>query len=354
MRFLLTGATGLLGRHLGEALRAGGHELVVLARDADKATRMHPGARVYVWNGNVGLPPADAFDGVDVVVNLIGEDVAGRWTEKRRRAVRDSRVLPTRALVERMQTLSSRPRVLLSMSGSAVYGDRGDEILTETSRLGTTDGFLVKLAGEWEAAAQPAAALGVRTALFRTGVVLGSDGGILSKLRLPFRMGVGARLGSGKQYFPWIHVADVVGILLHAAAQDQLSGPVNLVAPEPVTNAEFTAALARAFGKSAPFAVPGFALKLALGDMANEMLLASQRMSPARVLQSGYVFRFPLLQDALQDVVQPKTSKDGDSKDGDSKDRDSKYGASGGDASRDGAGPPGTPPAATPPTGTYP
>src|SRR3569623_573587 len=328
MRFLLTGATGFLGRHLGEALRAGGHELVVLARDADKATRMHPGARVYVWNGNVGLPPADAFDGVDVVVNLIGEDVAGRWTEKRRRAVRDSRVLPTRALVERMQTLSSRP--------------------------GTTDGFLVKLAGEWEAAAQPAAALGVRTALFRTGEVLGCDGGNLSKLRLPFRLGGGARLGSGKQYFPWIHVADVGGILLHAAAQDQLSGPVNLVAPEPVTNAEFTAALARAFGKSAPFAVPGFALKLALGDMANEMLLASQRMSPARVLQSGYVFRFPLLQDALQDVVQPKTSKDGDSKDGDSKDRDSKYGASGGDASRDGAGPPGTPPAATPPTGTYP
>jgi uncharacterized protein (TIGR01777 family) len=331
MRFLLTGATGFIGRHLGEALRAGGHELVVLARDADRAARLQPGARVHVWNGNVGLPPAEAFEGVDVVANLIGEDVAGRWTEKRRRAMRDSRVLPTRALVERMETLTSRPRVFLSMSGAAVYGDRGDEILTETSRLGTTDGFLVKLAGEWEAAAQAAPALGVRTALFRTGAVLGKDGGMLQKIRLPFRMGVGGRLGSGKQYFPWIHVDDVVGVFLHTAAHEQLSGPMNLVAPEPATNAEFTAALARAFGRSAPFAVPGFALKLALGDVADEMLLASQRMSPARVLQSGYVFRFPLLQDALRDAIQTKGV------------------APGRPADRSDA-----PPASTPPTGTYP
>ena len=303
MRFLLTGATGFIGRHLGDALRAAGHELVVLARDAEKAARLQPGARVHVWNGHVGLPPAEAFEGVDVVANLIGQGVDGRWTDKRKRAARDSRVLPTRALVERLEMLTTRPRVLLSMSGSAVYGDRGDEILTETSRLGTTDGFLVKLSGEWEAAAQGAPALGVRTVLFRTGVVLGGDGGILPKIMLPFRMGVGGRLGSGKQFFPWIHIADAVGVLLHAATHAELAGPVNLVAPEPVTNAEFTAALAAAFGRGAPFAVPGFALKLALGDIADEMLLAGQRMSPARVLQSGYVFRFPLLQDALGDVV---------------------------------------------------
>jgi uncharacterized protein (TIGR01777 family) len=304
MRFLLTGATGFLGRHLGEALRAAGHELVVLARDAEKAAQLQPGAQVFVWNGNVGLPPAEAFAGVDVVANLIGEDVAaGRWTEKRRRTVRDSRVLPTRALVERMETLAARPSLFMSMSGAAVYGDRGDEILTETSRLGTTDGFLVKLAGEWEAAAQGAPALGVRTVLFRTGVVLGRDGGILTKIRLPFRLGVGGRLGSGKQYFPWIHIADVVGVFLHAVTHPDLNGPVNLVAPEPATNAEFTDALAHAFGRSAPFAVPGFALKLALGAVADEMLLAGQRMSPARILQSGYVFRFPLLHEALRDLV---------------------------------------------------
>ena len=330
MRFLLTGATGFIGRHFGAALRAQGHQLVVLARDADKAARVHPGAQVHVWNGKVGLPPAEAFEGVDVVANLIGEEVAGRWTEKRRQSIRDSRVLPTRALVERMGTLPARPRLFLSMSGSAVYGDRGDEILTETSRLGTTDGFLVKLAGEWEAAAQAAPALGVRTVLFRTGVVLGRDGGILQKIGLPFRMGVGGRLGSGKQYFPWIHVDDVVGVFLHASTHDELTGPVNLVAPEPATNAEFTAALARAFGKSAPFAVPGFALKLALGDVADEMLLASQRMSPTRVLQSGYVFRYPLLQEALRDAVQAK----------------------GGDADAGTAAGPSS--ASTPPTGTYP
>jgi uncharacterized protein (TIGR01777 family) len=167
--------------------------------------------------------------------------------------------------------------------------------------------------------------------LFRTGVVLGSDGGILQKIRLPFRMGVGGRLGSGKQYFPWIHVDDVVGVFLHASAHDELTGPVNLVAPEPATNAEFTAALARAFGRSAPFAVPGFALKLALGDVADEMLLASQRMSPARVLQSGYVFRYPLLQDALRDAVQAKGAEPGPA------------GTASGPSS-----------ASTPPTGTYP
>ena len=349
MRFLLTGATGFLGRHLGVALRAEGHDLVVLARDADKAARLHPGARVHLWNGNVGLPPAEAFEGVDVVANLIGENVAGRWTEKRRRAIRDSRVLPTRALVERMETLSTRPRVFLSMSGSAVYGDRGDEILTETSRLGTTDGFLVKLAGEWEAAAQPATALGVRTALFRAGAVLGSDGGILKKIRLPFRMGAGGRLGSGKQYFPWIHVADVTGVLLHTATHDQLNGPLNLVAPEPVTNAEFTAALARAFGRSAPFAVPAFALKVALGDVANEMLLASQRMSPARVLQSGYTFRFPLLQDALRDAVQGQGDGQAGQRDGQDDGQGEREG--GGRDGQDEA--PDTGRTSTPPTGTY-
>jgi uncharacterized protein (TIGR01777 family) len=307
MRFLITGATGFLGRHLAAALRER-NEVVVLARDPDKAAKVVPGARVVVWNGNVGLPPAEAFDGVDVVVNLIGESIAGRWTEKRKRLARDSRLLPTRALIERMAGLTARPRVFLSMSGSAIYGDRGEEILTESSALGTTPRFLVKLATEWEAAAHGAEALGVRVVLLRAGVVLGRDGGILSKLLLPFRMGLGGRLGSGKQYFPWIHIADAVGIVLHAAERGDLNGPVNLVAPEPVTNAEFTDRLSVALGRTARLAVPAFALKMALGDMAEEMLLSGQRMSPSRALQSGYEFRYPLLQDALRDVLRaPET-----------------------------------------------
>jgi len=305
MRFLITGATGFVGRHLVGALQGAGHESVVLARDPEKAAKVLPGVRAVSWNGKIGLPPEEAFPGVDVVVNLIGESVAGRWTDKRRLAVRDSRVLPTRALVERMGALATRPRVLISMSGSAVYGDRGDEILTESSRIGTTEGFLVKLSDEWEAAARGAEALGMRVVILRAGVVLGRDGGILSKLLFPFRMGLGARLGPGTQYFPWVHLADAVGIVLHAAAREDLAGPLNLVAPEPVTNAEFTASLAAALGKSARLAVPAFALKLALGDMAEEMLLAGQRMSPARVLQSGYEFRFPMLRETLRDILRP-------------------------------------------------
>jgi uncharacterized protein (TIGR01777 family) len=304
MRFLITGATGFIGRHVWAALRRDGHEVVVLARDPARAAEALPGSRVLAWNGKIGLPPETAFGGVDVVVNLIGESVAVRWTDKRKLALRDSRVLPTRALVERFEGLRRRPPVFISMSGAAVYGDRGDEVLTEASPLGTTDGFLVRLSGEWEAAARGAERLGMRVVLLRSGVVLGRDGGMLSKISLPFRFGLGGRLGGGKQYFPWVHIEDAVGIILWAAGHDDLSGPVNLVAPEPVTNGEFTEAFARAQGHVARLAVPAFALRMAMGEMADEMLLAGQRMSPGRALASGYQFRYPLLSDALREVMQ--------------------------------------------------
>ena len=305
MRFLVTGATGFIGRRLCVALQRGGHEVFALARDAERAAKVLPGVRIFAWNGKVGLPPESAFTGVDVVVNLIGESVAVRWTEERKRSLRDSRVLPTRALVERMDGLRRRPQTFISMSGSAVYGDRGDEILTEASSLGTTDGFLVGLSGEWEAAARAAEKLGTRVVLLRTGAVLGRDGGILARIGLPFRFGLGARLGSGHQYFPWVHLADLIGIIEWAAAHEDLSGPVNVVAPEPATNGEFTDALARAQGHRARLAVPAFALKLAMGDMAGEMLLSGQRMSPVRALQSGFQFRYPLLAEALAEALGP-------------------------------------------------
>lgn len=303
MRFLVTGATGFIGRHLVVALERAGHEVVALVRDPERAAKVVPGARLLAWNGKVGLPPETAFGGVDVVVNLIGESLAVRWTEKRKRALRDSRILPTRALVERMEGLRRRPRVLISMSGAGVYGDRGDEVLTEASPLGTTDGFLVRLAGEWEAAARGAERLGVRVALLRAGPVLGRDGGILAQISLPFRFGLGARLGRGNQFFPWIHLDDMVAVILWVASHDDLQGPINAVAPEPVTNAEFTDGVARAQGRRAHLAAPAFALKLAMGEMADEVLLAGQKMSPARVLRSGFQFRYPLLADALKDAL---------------------------------------------------
>jgi len=307
MRFLITGATGFIGRQLCAALATEGQERVVLARDEQRAAKLLPGARVFAWNGKVGLPPEAAFEGVDIVVNLIGESVAERWTEKRKLALRDSRVLPTRALVERMQTLPVRPSAFLSMSGAGIYGDRGDEVLTESSRLGNSDGFLVRLAGEWEAAAREAEALGVRVVVMRAGVVLGAGGGALAKMLLPFRLGLGASLGNGQQFFPWVHLDDAVGIILHAARTPELSGPVNVVGPEPVTNQEFTDALARSVRRVGRLRVPAFALKAVMGEMAEQVLLAGQKMSPGRVLATNYKFRYPLLTDALKAILPPAT-----------------------------------------------
>jgi uncharacterized protein (TIGR01777 family) len=303
MRFLLTGGTGFLGSHVWKALSAAGHDGTVLVRDIERATPIVPGARLVEWNGTIGLPPAEAFDGVDVIVNLIGESVARRWTEDRKRRFRDSRVLPTRALIERMETLPTRPRALISIAGTGFYGNRGDEVLTEASPGGS--GFLAKLSQEWESTALDAERLGVRVSVLRAGVVLGRDGGILRRILTPFRLGVGGRLGSGRQYFPWIHLDDAVGLLLHIAAADGVHGPVNAVAPEPVTNAEFTTALAKALKRPAALGIPAIALKLALGEMANELLLASQKVSPVRALEAGYEFRFPLLVPALADVLRP-------------------------------------------------
>lgn len=302
MRVLITGATGFLGRHLWAALRGGGHETVALARDAERARKTLPGGTVFEWNGVVGLPPEDAFDGADAVVNLVGESVARRWSDERKRRFRDSRVLPTRALVERMAGLSTRPRTMISIAGTGFYGHRADEVLTESSAPGS--GFLAKLSQEWEAAALGAEPLGVRTVVLRSGVVLGRDGGILPGMLTPFRLGVGGKLGDGRQFFPWIHVADCVGILLHLLEHADTRGPVNGVAPEPVTNAEFTSALAKALNRPAALRLPAFVLKAALGEMAEELLLASQRVSPVRALESGYVYKFPLIAPALASLLQ--------------------------------------------------
>jgi uncharacterized protein len=301
MRFLIIGATGFLGRHLWRTLRAAGHEGTVLARDAKRAGATLTGARVVEWNGTIGLPPEGAFEGVDVVVNLAGEPIGRRWTDERKRLFRDSRVLPTRSLVERMQALTDRPGVFVSIAGTGCYGDRGDEVLTESSSGGT--GFAARLSQEWESSALGAESLGVRTAVVRMGVVLGADGGFLTRILTPFRLGVGGRLGSGRQYFPWIHVDDAVGLLLHLATKSDMRGPVNGVAPEPVTNAEFTATLGRVLGRPTALGVPAFLLKMTFGQMAGELMLAGQKVSPVRALESGYQYKFPLLAPALADIL---------------------------------------------------
>jgi uncharacterized protein (TIGR01777 family) len=302
-KVLIAGATGLIGTALAAACARDGLAVAALVRDPARAAPRLPGATLHAWDGTKGPPPAAAFEGVDVVVNLMGESIGGkRWSPAQKQRLRDSRVLATRALVDGLRERAKRPRALVQASGIAVYGDRGDDILTETSSVGA--GFLAELARDWEAEAQKAADLGVRVVIMRSGLVLSRAGGFLSKILTPFRLGVGGHVGTGKQWLPWIHVDDEIGLIRHAMANPSIEGLLNAVAPEPVTNAEFTTALGRALRRPTALAAPAFALRLALGgEMAEELLLASQRAMPVRTLETGYKYVQPLLEPALKDLV---------------------------------------------------
>jgi uncharacterized protein len=296
MRALVTGATGTIGTRLVQEL---GRETVVLSRDPARAAKAL-GVRALGWDGRSALDPA-AFDGIDAVFHLAGEPVGeGRWTEEKKRRIEESRTAGTHALVSSMARAKVKPRVLVSASAVGYYGSRGDELLTESSPAG--EGFLASVCRAWEDEAAAAANDGVRVASLRIGIVLARDGGALDKMLPLFRSGLAGRLGSGKQWMPWIHVDDVVGVLLHAAKDERVRGPMNGAAPELVTNAEFTRALARAVHRPALFAAPELALKLALGEMA-KVVLASQRVVPERALATGYRFAYPSLAPALLAVV---------------------------------------------------
>jgi uncharacterized protein (TIGR01777 family) len=242
-----------------------------------------------------------ALEGTDAVVHLAGEPIPQRWTAEAKRRIRESRVRGTQLIATTLAGLARPPRVLASGSAMGVYGDRAGEVLDEDSALGR--GFLAEVATAWEEAAQPAARAGVRLLTLRTGLVLSRRGGALAKLLLPFRLGAGGRIGSGRQWVSWIALDDTVGAILHAIEHPSLAGPVNVSAPEPVTNAEFTATLARVLHRPAVVPVPAFALRLAFGEMGEATLLASQRMRPRRLLESGYPFRHPTLEGALRHAL---------------------------------------------------
>ncbi len=301
-RLVVTGATGFVGRRLLGALApTGAWELTALGRDPDRARRaLPPEVRVVGWTPGRGPAPLDALRGRDLVVHLAGEPVGeGRWTEARRARIRDSRVHGTRGLVLALAALppGERPRALLSASAVGVYGTRGDELLPEGAPAGA--GFLADVCRAWEAEASAAEALGVRVVLLRIGIVLGPGGGALARMAPLFRLGLGARLTlSGAQWVPWIHIDDVVGLALHAARTEGLRGPLNVVAPAPVRNRDLTRALALDAGRPALLAVPGPALRLAVGGLAS-VLTASQRCAPEAALAHGYTFRHPALDGAL-------------------------------------------------------
>ncbi len=297
VKALITGGTGLLGRKLLTELS----DATVLSRDPERAQRALGSVVVQRWEPEAGPVPTEALRGVDAVFNLAGDPVAqGRWTREKKRRIRASRVVGTRNLVAALAAAPTKPRVLVSASAVGVYGDQGDRECVEGSPPG--DGFLAEVCAEWEREARAAEELGIRVVCARIGIVLAPGGGALGRMLTPFRWGIGGRLGSGAQWMPWIHVDDVIGLLLHAARNTSIRGALNLVAPAPVTNAEFTRVLGRVLRRPAVLPVPRAALRLALGEMS-EMLLASQRVVPRAAQRSGYGFLHPDLAAALKAVL---------------------------------------------------
>lgn len=290
---LMSGASGLIGSALCRALGRTGSTVRRLVRRPPRATDE------VAWDPDAGVLDPSAFDGIDVVVHLAGENIGRRWTGSRRRRIHDSRINGTTLVANLLAGLppSRRPGLLINASAVGFYGDRGDEVLDESSVVGT--GFLAALCRDWEAATVPARDAGVRVVCVRTGVVLSREGGALPRMMLPFRIGFGGRLGSGRQWMSWIALDDAVRAIELIIASDSTVGPVNLVSPNPATNAELTRALARATGLPALFRVPAFVLRLALGQMADEMLLVSQRVQPRRLTELGMPFALPTLEHVL-------------------------------------------------------
>lgn len=297
MRIAVSGSTGLVGSEVVASLSAAGHEVARLVRRVPA-----PGEKAVRWNPEKGKIDAAGLEGLDAVIHLAGENIAsGRWNAARKAAIRDSRVNGTRLLSEALAGLARPPKTLVCASAIGYYGDRGADLLTEESPPGT--GFLSDVCREWEAASEPAARKGIRIVALRIGVVLTPKGGALSRMLPPFRAGLGGVIGGGRQYVSWVALDDLVGIVLHALQSGELRGPVNAVAPVPVTNRELTEALGRVLSRPTLLPVPAFALRLAMGEMADALLLASTRVAPRRLEETGYRFRFPELGGALRHLL---------------------------------------------------
>ena len=301
MKVTVTGATGLIGSRLVARLRGRGDEVTVLSRNPDRAREALGDVQAIAWNLTSDPAPARALAGRDAVVHLAGENVAQRWNDETRRAIRESRVTGTRNLVAGLREAEPRPRVLVSSSAVGYYGPHGDERVDESTAPG--DDFLARVCIEWEREADAASELGLRVVRVRTGVVLDRNGGALKTMLLPFKAGIGGPVAGGDHYMPWIHIDDVVRIYLAALDSDAWSGAVNASAPEPATNKEFSRALGRALRRPAIAPVPGLALKLLYGDMA-QIVVTGQRAVPARTLELGYDFTHPNLDEALNAALE--------------------------------------------------
>lgn len=296
MKILISGSHGLVGSALATSLKSDGHEVFALVRHA-------PHSEFEVeWYPDRGSLALSGMEGMDAVFHLAGESIAsGRWTEEKKQRIRDSRVKASTVLAEALGNLKQPPKTLISASAIGYYGDRGDLIVTEGNAPGND--FLAGVCVEWENATESASKKGIRVIKARFGVILGTAGGALAKMLPPFRMGVGGRVGSGKQWMSWIALDDVVGGLRFALDNDSLTGPINFVAPNPVPNAEFTKTLGHVLSRPTLFPIPEFAVRLAFGEMADALLLSSQRVAPERLKAAGYEFSQPTLEGALRTAL---------------------------------------------------
>jgi uncharacterized protein (TIGR01777 family) len=296
MKILITGATGLIGRALQKSLRERGHELLL-------ASRKEPKDNSYIqWDPENGFADAGRLEGIDAVVHLAGESISAlRWTDEKKKAIRDSRVIGTRNIVDTISDLKERPRVMVAASAIGFYGDRGDEELTETSKPGKN--FLAEVSREWEAEARRAEDSGVRTVLLRTGIVLSKDGGALGTMLTPFKFGLGGVIGDGKQWMSWISLDDHIEVINYALENENIRGAVNSVSPHPVTNQEFTTIMGEVLYRPTFIPLPEFAVHLAFGEMGEALLLDSTKVIPKRLTDAGFKFKFPDLKKAIENAV---------------------------------------------------
>jgi uncharacterized protein (TIGR01777 family) len=301
MNIIVSGGRGFIGSHLVPALIAGGHSVTVWSRTPQEEKR--PGVGAYYWSAAEAPPPLESLEGIDAVVHLAGESVAHKWTDEVKKKIHESRVLGTRHLNEALAKLSVKPKVLVCAAATGYYGDRADEELTEESAPGT--GFLAGVCQDWEHEADGASALGLRVVKLRTGMVLAHGGGALARLTHAFRTKMGGKLGSGKQWMPWVHMADLVA-LYQLALDSEIAGVFNATSPNPVRNEDFTHALGDAMGEPTKVTVPEFALKMLFGEMS-EVLLASQRVLPKATEAAGFTFRYPEIADTLRDTVKAES-----------------------------------------------
>jgi len=307
MHVVITGGTGLIGRALSASLAADGHEVIVLSRSPERATRLPEGVRVERWDARTAQGWGHLVDGAGAVVNLAGTNLAGegffptRWTDERRRVIRKSRLNSSRAVVEAVGQVQRKPRVVVQSSAVGYYGFRGQEVLTEEADPG--DDWAARFtAEEWEPSTVPVERMGVRRVIARTGVVLSTEGGALPRLLLPFRLFVGGPMGSGKQWYSWIHLQDQARALCFLIETEEARGVFNLTAPNPVTNGELARLIGRAMGRPAFFPVPGFAMRLAFGEVS-DVVLKGQRAVPRRLLDLGFEFQFPTAEAALKNLL---------------------------------------------------